>query len=67
MEGKLIYPLFKFESLTNYRVLGIYLTEEAGREALIKCPDDDNHEYQLEEWPANEPPTRFNIRVVDSK
>jgi hypothetical protein len=61
-----VYPLFQFHGI-NYRMLGVFLTEESGREALIKCPDDDDHGYQLEEWPADTQASRTFIRVVDSK
>lgn len=66
-----VYPLFMWYGV-NSRLISIHLDEASGRTALEKCqPKDDplgpDEEYVLEEWPINEPATRFNVRVVDSR
>lgn len=61
-----IYPLFHSANGIS-RLRGIFLTEESAIKALNACPESEDEEYQIEEWPSGTIISRFDIRVVGLK
>lgn len=64
-----VYPLIRFSGKGPFRmsVLAVYLTEEAAKKAFDSMPEDEEDELQIEEWPANEFHTKFNVMVIANK